>query len=215
MELMANNPTDVRALALAVLDRMRDSTWDSAGTVGQKLSHGRLSAGTAKTEPAQAVNLTVPVSHALGTGTVGQSLKTGTPPGTVVGQAIEGPFGKVYAALASKCPDLIPEDRWRQCVADAQTFLAQWGEQAHALGWTSRDLFGLHTIPTNPHPSYSRLSRYDATGLIWLLQGQTVVALTATTAAIRNPVTGNTLIYRRFNKPGLGPIGDSLDDFTA
>jgi hypothetical protein len=211
---MANNPTDVRALALAVLDRMRDSTWDSAGTVGQKLSHGRLSAGTAKAESAQAVNLSVPVSHALGTGTVGQSLKTGTPHGTVVGQAIEGPFGRVYAALASRCPEYVEQARWQQCVADARTFLAQWGEQAQALGWTSRDLFGLHEVPAKPHPSYSRLSRYDCTGLIWLLQGQPVIAVSATTAAIKNPVTGNTIIYRKDRKPGLGPLGDSLDDFV-
>ena len=73
----------------------------------------------------------------------------------------------------------IPEDRWQQCVADAQPFLAAWGEQAQALGWTSRDLFGLHTVPANPHPTYSRLSRYDCTGLVWLLQGKPVIALTS------------------------------------
>jgi hypothetical protein len=31
-----------------------------------------------------------------------------------------------------------------------------------------RLLFGLHTPPDNPRPSYRRLSRYDHTGLIWL-----------------------------------------------
>jgi hypothetical protein len=54
--------------------------------------------------------------------------------------------------------------------------------------WTARDLFGLQTPPAKPHPSYSRLSRYDETGLIWLLQGRLVVALTETTAAIQNPM---------------------------
>ena len=52
---------------------------------------------------------------------------------------------------------------------------------------TSADLFGLHTPPAKPHPSYSRLSRYDATGLCWLLQGRPVVVLTTDTAAIREP----------------------------
>jgi len=61
----------------------------------------------------------------------------------------------------------------------------------------------------------SRLSLYDATGLIWLLQGHSVVAITATTAAIKNRTTGNVLTYRRYNKPALGPLGDSLDDFTG
>jgi hypothetical protein len=105
---------------------------------------------------------------------------------------------------------VVPE-RWQQTVVDAQRFLARWDEQAHALGWTAKDLFGLQTPPEKPHPSYSRLSRYDEIGLIWLLRGREVVALTEATAAIQNP-TGAITIYRRHNKPALGPIGDSLDD---
>jgi hypothetical protein len=38
--------------------------------------------------------------------------------------------------------------------------------------------FGLQAPPSKRHPSYSRLSRYDETGLVWLLQGRPVVALT-------------------------------------
>jgi hypothetical protein len=34
-------------------------------------------------------------------------------------------------------------------------------------------------------PSYRRLSRHDQTGLIWLLQGRPVVALTEAAAAIQ------------------------------
>ena len=75
-----------------------------------------------------------------------------------------------------------------------------WGEQASSLGWTARDLFGLPTPPAKPHPSYRRLSRYDETGLVWLLQGREVVAFTEATAAIQNS-TGAITIYRRHNKP--------------
>ena len=121
-------------------------------------------------------------------------------------------YRKVFAVLQLKPPAHIPADRWRLCVSDGSRFLAKWGEQAEALGWDSRDLFGLHAPPTNPHPTYSRLSRYDCTGLIWLLQGRPVVALTATAATIRNPATGAITTYRRFNKPGLGPLGESLED---
>jgi hypothetical protein len=39
-----------------------------------------------------------------------------------------------------------------------------------------------------------------------------VVALTEATAAIQN-ATGAITVYRRHNKPALGPLGDSLDDF--
>lgn len=95
-------------------------------------------------------------------------------------------YRKVFAHLQLKPPALVPVGRWQQAVEDGKRFLAKWGEQAQALGWSSADLFGLHEIPAKPHPSYSRLSRYDATGLIWLLEGRPVVALTETAATIRN-----------------------------
>lgn len=120
-------------------------------------------------------------------------------------------YSRTMAALEADCPDLVPVDRWQLAVEDGRRFLARWGAQAEALGWTARDLFGLHKPPEKPHPSYSRLSRYDETGLIWLLCGREVVALTEATAAIQNSTAAITL-YRRFNKPALGPIGDCLDD---
>jgi len=123
-----------------------------------------------------------------------------------------GAFQNDFTALVLRCPDHVEPDRWQQAVEDSRRFLAQWGEQAVALGWTARDLFGLHQVPDSPHPSYRRLSRYDCTGLCWLLRGREVVALTESTAAIRHP-SGSITTYRRFNKPPLGPLGDSLDDF--
>jgi hypothetical protein len=124
-----------------------------------------------------------------------------------------GRYRKVFAHLQLRPPALIDVGRWRQCVEDAKGFLAKWGEQAEALGWTSADLFGLHSPPEKPHPSYSRLSRYDCTGLCWLLEGRSVVALTADIASIRNPDTSAVTVYRRHHKPALGPVGDSLEDF--
>jgi hypothetical protein len=125
------------------------------------------------------------------------------------------PFGRLdsaYAALTARSPEHVPADRWQQAVQDGRRFLAKWGAQAAALGWTPRDLFGLHKSPKRPHPSYCRLSRYNETGLIWLLQGRPVVALTDATAAIENP-SGAITVYRRYDKPALGPVGDGLDDF--
>jgi len=120
----------------------------------------------------------------------------------------------VFAALERRCPDHVEVGRWQRAVEDGRRFLAQWGEQAAALGWTARDLFGLHTPPADPHPTYDRLSRYDATGLLWLLEGRTVTALSSDTAVIRT-ATGANLKYRKDRKPAYGPIGDSLDDFVA
>jgi hypothetical protein len=121
-------------------------------------------------------------------------------------------YCKTFAALQTKPPALVDVARWRQCVEDGKRFLAKWGNQAEALGWTSADLFGLHTPPEKPHPSYSRLSRYGCAGLVWLLEGRDVVALTDATATIRNSLSGNVTTYRKHNKPSYGPAGDSLDD---
>jgi hypothetical protein len=117
-----------------------------------------------------------------------------------------GRYRKVFGVLQLRPPALVDVARWRQRVEDGKRFLAKWGEQAEALGWTSADLFGLHTPSDKPHPSYRRLSRYDATGLCWLLEGREVVALTAGTAAIENP-TGTITVFRKNNRSALGPMG--------
>jgi len=123
-------------------------------------------------------------------------------------------FGRTLQALEQRCPAYIEPADWRQAVADGHRFLATWGEQAEALGWTARELFGLHTPPDLPAASYQRLSRYDETGLVWSLKGRPVVALTAGSAAIQI-ASGGILTYRKHNKPALGPLGDSLDDFDT
>jgi hypothetical protein len=94
------------------------------------------------------------------------------------------PFAQALDHLDRRCPDHIEAKRWQQCIIDAQRFLASWGDKALALGWTADELFGLYSPAARPHPSYSRLSRYDHTGLLWLLQGRRVIALTANTAVI-------------------------------
>jgi hypothetical protein len=67
--------------------------------------------------------------------------------------------------------------------------------------------FGLHTPPQQPATAVSHAT---TTGLIWLLRGRRVIALTETTAAIQGATS--ILTYRKLNKPALGPLGDSLDD---
>jgi len=121
----------------------------------------------------------------------------GTPAQTSV---VFGRFGRTYKALEARCPDYVPAMRWQQAVEEGRRFLATWGEPAERFGWTSADLFGLAPVPEQPHPSYRRLSRYDCTGLVWLLDGRPVVALTEATASVRHP-TGSITTYRRFNKP--------------
>ena len=45
----------------------------------------------------------------------------------------------------------------------------------------------LESIPEKPAPNYRRLSRYDETGLIWLLRGRPVVAIPMPRALSNNP----------------------------
>ena len=123
-----------------------------------------------------------------------------------------GRFGRTCRELERRSPDLVEVDRWQLAVRDAHSFLSVWAGKADALGWTNAELFGLHPVPERPAASYRRLARYDCAGLLWLLRGRPVVALTAETAAIQT-ASGGILTYRKHNKPGFGPVGDSLDDF--
>ena len=66
---------------------------------------------------------------------------------------------------------------------------------------------------SNPAPSYRRVSRYDETGLIWLLRGRAIVALTATEAAIQGADRCPRLPQAA--QAGAWAVGDSLDDFGA
>jgi hypothetical protein len=60
---------------------------------------------------------------------------------------------------------------WEQAKHDATSFVEKWGEMAGVLGLREEELFGLH--PTAPFP------RYDVMGLVWIMQGNEIVDLTA------------------------------------
>ena len=109
------------------------------------------------------------------------------------------PYAEALDRLERRCPDHIEGKRWQQCLLDAQHFLGEWGDKARALGWVDGELFGLHEPPAQPHPSYNRLSRYDCTGLLWLLHGRRVLALTSDTAAIET--ASGIVVYRKPRKP--------------
>jgi hypothetical protein len=202
---MPSDP-DLLILAHSVLCKIRDSARDSRGTPAEKVSQPTPNLGTAKTVEHQGDKLGVPLSEVLGRKTAGQHEKPGTALGTVAGQS---PYSATVAALESECPAAVETERWRQAIADAAAFLATWGTQAQAFSWTARELFGLHTTPERPAANYSRLSRYDETGLIWLLRGRPVIILTATEAVMRCH-SGATLTYRRQNKPAAGGMTNAV-----
>jgi hypothetical protein len=94
-------------------------------------------------------------------------------------------------------PATVRPDRWRQAIMDAERFLDQWGAQASALGWDTLDIFSVH--PTHP------LQRLDCAGLVILLHGDELVAITAEAARIRKP-SGALLVYPRRQRPGAVPL---------
>jgi hypothetical protein len=104
--------------------------------------------------------------------------KLGTPPSYV----------ERFEVLLARCPEGVLNQRYMQAVTDAECFLATWGSQAQAFGWTADDLFGLN--PAAP------LRRYDVMGLVWLLQGRPVIALTERTAVLGGELHPLTF-YRR------------------
>ena len=94
-------------------------------------------------------------------------------------------------------PACIRAARWQQVVADAGRFLRDSGPQASALGWTTLDIFGAH--PTHP------IQRIDCAGLILLLHGDELVALTVETGHIRTR-TGAPMTFPRRRRPGAVPL---------
>jgi hypothetical protein len=77
---------------------------------------------------------------------------------------------------------------WRATIRDAELFLATWGRQAANLGWTTLDLFGAHSLAPG--------ARYSCMGLLLLIRGGRVVALTTASAAIEQQ-SGARLTYTR------------------
>jgi hypothetical protein len=85
-------------------------------------------------------------------------------------------------------PRTYPEHAWRQLIVDAERFLDSWAAQAHRLGWPDWELFGCHRL--------APWGRIQGIGLVLLLRGDELAALTATEAAIRTR-TGAHQTYRR------------------
>ena len=83
----------------------------------------------------------------------------------------------------------VPPKRWWQYVNDCGRFLDNgWAGKAAAFGWGPLDLFGCsreHTFP-----------RIDRAGLLWLLNGNRLLALSETTATIETRVGARWMVRR-------------------
>ena len=99
-------------------------------------------------------------------------------------------WAEALARLDSANPPVdVPLARWQQFVDDCGRFLdLGWANRAEACGWGPLDLFGCD----RERP----LARYDHMGLLWILQGRKLVALTPDSAKI-DTLTGSLQTYRR------------------
>ena len=107
----------------------------------------------------------------------------------------DGGAPRVWAeALARLDPARPPCDispkRWLRFIDDCGRFLDEgWGHHATALGWAPLELFGCDRIRP--------FARLDRAGLLWLINGGKLLALTDDTAAISAPGGGSLTFYRR------------------
>ncbi len=90
--------------------------------------------------------------------------------------------------LAMARPASCPPERWKALREDSYAFLRDHAARAHDLRWTALDLFGVH--PVKPW------ERLDVMGLVPLLQGRRITALSESRAEFRDH-GGGELTYRR------------------
>jgi TubC N-terminal docking domain len=112
-----------------------------------------------------------------------------TPPFEVVADWVAG----VSRLTAMPPPRSYPQHAWQQLIVDAQRFLDDWAVQAVALGWPAWELFGCHRrVPWG---------RIQGMGLVLLLRGDEIAALTATETVIRTRTGARQTYLRRLRDP--------------
>ena len=89
----------------------------------------------------------------------------------------------------------MPLHRWQRFIDDVALFLDdQWADKAAALSWGPSDLFGCDR--DRPY------ARIDRSGLLWMLNGDKLVALSENTATIETRTGTRQTWRRRPSEPG-------------
>jgi hypothetical protein len=121
---------------------------------------------------------------------------TGAPPVPTAETSLVAWRRDVERLGSSQQPRSYPHRAWSELLADSERFLERWGMQAVRLGWPTWELFGCHhRVP---------FGRIQGMGLLLLLRGRELVALTADEAVIRT-ATGAHQTYRRKARDPLHP----------
>jgi hypothetical protein len=108
--------------------------------------------------------------------------------------------GRLSAQIGALSPSRVPRHwpaaRWPQFIIDAESFCRNWAEKAFVLGWPIWELFGCHCR--------APWGRIQGMGLVLLLRGHEIAALTTTEAMIQT-WTGAHQAYRRKPADPLHP----------
>jgi TubC N-terminal docking domain len=118
--------------------------------------------------------------------------KGAAPPVAMVAAWADG----VARLRAMPPPPNYPQHAWQQLIIDAGRFLDDWAAQAAAFGWPTWELFGCHRR--------APWGRIQGMGLVLILRGHTIAALSATEAVVRTR-TGARQTYRRRPADPLDP----------
>lgn len=105
-----------------------------------------------------------------------------------------------FATLVSlPYPENWTQDKWDRVLINTERFLDQWGAQAHSLGWSTNDVFGISQSGS--------LARLDCLGLVLFLDENRVTAMTDKSAALQrlNHRTGepNGIIITFYRKQNM------------
>jgi hypothetical protein len=107
----------------------------------------------------------------------------------------DGGAPRVWAEVLARLnpahpPADIPPMRWLRFIDDCGRFLDDgWAARAEALGWGPLELFGCDRLKP--------FARLDRVGLLWLIAGRKLLALTADTAVISTLSGGHLTFYRQ------------------
>ena len=109
---------------------------------------------------------------------------------------IPRPWAEGFARLDPNHPPAdVPQRRWLQFIDDVDRFLdGPFCAVAAALGWGPLDLFGCDRDKP--------FARIDQCGLLWLLNGDQLVALSENTATIETHTGARQTYRRKPNGPG-------------
>jgi len=170
------------------------------------------------------VSGTETADETAGVGTTGTTGTTRTMPATAFDQAhrdnieeraaiveydacIPRVWAEGFARLQhSDRPKGMDAKGWEQLIEDSGLFLDRWGKEAHQLGWSAADLFGVRVDESG--------TRCKRAGLAMLIRGGEVVSIGRDHATIRLP-HGPTLIYLRRTRSGAVAVWDLIDRVPA